>query len=70
MAEENEVKIEVTEEGFTLAPKMFVLDEVKKFWDLMTDEQKIRAEWFHPTELTPVPNKFHVFRNPGFWFNC
>ena len=54
----------------SLVPEMFITPQAITIWDQLTEEQRIRAVWFSPADMPPVPNKHYVFNALGFFFSA
>jgi len=53
-----------------LIPEMVVPEAAKSVWHMLSDEAKVKAEWFSEDSVPEVPGKLLVYNSFGFWFNC
>jgi hypothetical protein len=52
-----------------LIPTMAVPEMATRVWSLLSEESRIRAEWFADASVPDIPGKIYVVNPAGYWYN-
>jgi hypothetical protein len=53
-----------------LIPVMGIPEMARKIWSLLSEESRVRAEWFTDESIPDTPGKVYIINPSGYWFNA